>query len=144
MDIRYEIVDDITHADIAFRAYGNTLNELFIASAMAMLSVMLENLESIRPVVTRSIILEQGERDLLLYLFLQELVFYKDSEFLLLKPVSVAIDEGAGCQLHCTAAGERIDRDRHLFSVDVKAVTMHRLSVDHSGGEWRSLVVLDV
>lgn len=144
MAINYEIVDDITHADIAFRAYGDTLNELFISAALAMLSVMLEHPDSVRPAVSRTIILEHAERDLLLYHFLQELIFYKDAEFLLLKPASVVIVEGTSCQLHGTLAGERINRERHAFSTDIKAVTMHRLSVERIGRKWQALVVLDV
>jgi SHS2 domain-containing protein len=41
--------------------------------------------------------------------------------------------------------GEAIDRDRHDLANDVKAVTLHQLSVQRtSGGSWEARVVLDV
>jgi SHS2 domain-containing protein len=141
----FEIIDGVTSADVAFRAYGGTLTELFLSSAMALMSIMLENPEGIDFSLSRDIELINEDRELLLFEFLNEFIFYKDSELLLLKPESVEIEEKhGGYRLQCDARGEYVDRNRHIFNVDIKAVTMHGLSIDRDGGQWCAMVVLDV
>jgi SHS2 domain-containing protein len=141
----FEIIDGVTSADIAFRAYGGTLTELFVSSALALMSIMLENPEGIVFSLSKGIELSNEDRELLLFEFLNEFIFYKDSELLLLKPESVEIEEeNGGYRLQCDARGEYIDRNRHIFNVDIKAVTMHRLSIARDGGQWCAMVVLDV
>ncbi len=145
MKSNFEIIDGVTRADIAFRAYGGTLPELFISSALALMSIMVENPEGILFTLSKGIELSNVDRELLLFEFLNEFIFYKDSELLLLKPESVEIEK-VNCEhrLQCNARGEYIDRNRHIFNVDIKAVTMHGLSIACDGGQWYAVVVLDV
>ena len=141
----FEIIDDVTRADIAFRAYADGITELFASAALAMVSIMLVNPDRIVFSTKRSIALDNRDRDLLLFEFLNEFIFLKDSESLLLKPASVEIEEvEGGYRLRCDARGEHIDRERHVFNVDVKAVTMHGLRVARDGDQWSATVVLDV
>ena len=44
----YEFLDDIAIADIAFTAWGPTLEETFVAAADAVVSAMVDNLDSIQ------------------------------------------------------------------------------------------------
>ena len=145
MKSNFEIIDGVTRADIAFRAYGGTLPELFISSALALMSIMVENPEGILFSLSKGIEFSNVDRELLLFEFLNEFIFYKDSELLLLKPESVEIEKVNGIfRLQCDARGEYIDRNRHIFNVDIKAVTMHGLSIARDGGQWYAMVVLDV
>ena len=43
----YEFLDDVATADVAFRAWGETLEETFVAAATAVIHVMVENLDAI-------------------------------------------------------------------------------------------------
>ena len=54
---------DIAHADIAFDAWGETLEELFRGAAEATMQVMVENLTAVRPLETveLSIVQEDAE-----------------------------------------------------------------------------------
>lgn len=141
----FEIIDDITRADIAFRAYGDSITELFASAALAMVSIMLVNPDGIVFSTKRGIALDNRDRELLLFEFLNEFIFLKDSESLLLKPASVEIEEvNGGYRLKCDARGEHIDRGRHVFNVDIKAVTMHGLRIACDGDRWCATVVLDV
>jgi SHS2 domain-containing protein len=141
----YTILDDIVSADVAFAASGKDLAELFISCASALLAVMLEFPERLETHVRKEIRLASGETDILLYNFLQELLFYKDADSLLLLPEKIEfINSGKNIELKCIAAGEHIVRDRHIFHVDVKAITMHRFSVSQRDGQWLATVVLDV
>ena len=83
-------------ADIAFSAWGETLEETFVAAATAVVQVMVENLDAIRPCQERRITVEHEALDLLLFNFLQEPVYYKDAEQLLLvvAQVEIAMHEG--------------------------------------------------
>lgn len=141
----YEFLEDIAIADIAFQAWGKTLEELFIAAGDATLNAMIDNLEAIALKETRTFNLENDELDMLLFNFLQEFVYYKDSELLLLRAQQVQIEEKNG-EYHLTAVtqGERLDCDRHEQRVDVKAVTLHRFQLKKTDNGWTALVILDI
>jgi SHS2 domain-containing protein len=138
---------DIAHADIAFDAWGPTLEELFKAAAEATMQVMVENLIAVRNRESVDFTLVQNDEEMLLFDFLNELIFYKDARRLILLPAQLKIaklDDGAGYTLQATLQGEEIEVGRHRVNSDVKAVTMLRFSVAQVAGEWRATVVLDV
>jgi SHS2 domain-containing protein len=141
----YEFVDELTVADIAFRAWGRDLVETFVAAADAVMNAMVEDLETIQPHDTRQLSVEHEALDMLLFNFLQELVYYKDAEQLLLRIQQLRIaDDRQPYTLHATAVGERIDPDRHHMRVDVKAVTLHRFSLTQTERGWEATVILDI
>lgn len=137
--------DDISTADVAFEAWGETLEELFISSAAALLRTMAEAPERVARQQKLNVRLEHEELDLLLFSFLQELIFYKDARRLLLHADSVLIEQRNGTfRLEATLSGEQIDTERHRLLVDVKAVTLHRFDVAFRDNLWQAVVVLDV
>ncbi len=141
----YEFLDDVATADIAFRAWGKDLEETFVAAADATMNVMVENLDSIDPRDRRQIKLENDMLDMLLFNFLQELIYYKDAEKLLLRVNQVKIKKsGQHFVLEGIGAGEKLDLSRHHTRVDVKAVTLHRFSLEKSDQGWRVFVILDI
>jgi SHS2 domain-containing protein len=141
----YEFLDDVATADVAFRAWGGTLEETFVAAATAVMHVMVENLDAIQPRQERQITIAHEALDLLLFNFLQEFVYYKDAELLLLRVEQVEIVAGAGHYgLTATACGEKLDPDRHHPRVDVKAVTLHRFSLQQGERGWEASVILDI
>lgn len=141
----YRYLPDIATADIAFEATGTTREEMFEAAADALTNVMVEDLATVRPCQELEIILENEALDLLLFSFLQELIYYKDTRRLLLRPAPLTIvDEDASLKLRTVVRGEEIDPDRHPMVVDVKAVTLHRFAVEQRNGIWRATVVLDI
>lgn len=141
----YEFLEDIATADIAFKAWGKDLEETFIASADATMNVMVENLDSIQPRERREFKLENDVLDMLLFEFLQELIYYKDSEQLILRVDRVKIKKKDQYHaLEATALGEKIDPNRHLLRVDVKAVTLHRFLLEKTDRGWEASVILDI
>jgi SHS2 domain-containing protein len=138
---------DIAHADIAFDAWGKTLEELFQGAAAATMQVMVENLTAVRPLQKVDISLVQEDAEMLLFDFLNEIIFFKDARRLLLLPAQLLIvqqEDGAGYTLQATLQGEEIEVGRHRLATDVKAVTMLRFSVHRDADGWRATVVLDV
>ena len=132
-------------ADVAFEAEGTSLEELFTSAWDATLRVMIENPTALHSSSRKSIAIEDQSVDLLLVNFLQELIYYKDAEALLLRLEHCRIEDGTkAVKLEALAAGEQIDAKRHRLGTDVKAVTFHRFSLWQEGELWRTTVVLDV
>ena len=141
----YKFLDDIATADVAFEAWGATREELFAAGADALLHTMVHDPEAVERREETAVTVADAALDLLLFSFLQELVFLKDARLLLLHPEEMRITEKDGrFRLESVLRGERIDRKRHPLVVDVKAATLHRLRVACESGIWRAVVVLDV
>jgi protein archease len=141
----YHYLEEIGTADIAFEATGRDLPELFRDAADATVNVMIDNIDAIHPVETRQIELSNDKLDMLLFDFLQELIFLKDAERLLLRIREVQIAErDENYFVEATAEGEPLDTERHLQRADVKAVTLHDFSVEQIDGEWKATVLLDI
>jgi len=141
----YRFRGDVAIADAAFEAWGATLEELFVAAADATIHTMVENLEAIEDRQRRPIRLEEQSADLLLFRLLEEIIFLKDAEGLLLRVPSVRIHQRDGALiLEAEARGEPLDPLRHHLQADVKAVTLHRLRVEQTARGWEASVVLDI
>ena len=141
----YRFRGDIAIADAAFDAWGGTIEELFVAAADATTHTMAGNLEAIEDRQRRLIRLEEQSADLLLFRLLEELIFLKDAEGLLLRVPAVHIRRREGAFiLEAEARGEPLDPLRHRLQADVKAVTLHRLRVEQTARGWEASVVLDI
>ena len=141
----YHFLEEIGTADIAFEATGRDLAELFSAAADATMNVMIDNLDAIEPRETRHIELSNDKIDMLLFDFLQELIYFKDAERLLLRVRHAQIEHrNEKYSLKGKAAGETLDAARHHQRADVKAVTLHDFSVEKEEGGWKARVLLDI
>jgi SHS2 domain-containing protein len=141
----FHYLEEIGIADIAFEATGRDLPELFTAAADATMNVMIDNLDAIEPRETRQIELRNDKIDMLLFDFLQELIYFKDAERLLLRVREAQIHEKEDAySLKATAAGEPLDARRHQQRADVKAVTLHDFRVEKIDGGWKASAILDI
>jgi SHS2 domain-containing protein len=141
----YHFLEEVGTADIAFEATGRDLPELFSDAANATMNVMIDNLDAIKPRETRYIELSNDKIDMLLFDFLQELIYLKDAERLLLRVPDVQLEEKEQKYfLKAKAAGEPLDAARHHQRADVKAVTLHDFSVEKKNGGWKASVILDI
>jgi SHS2 domain-containing protein len=141
----YEFLEDIAIADIAFRAWGENLEEVFKAASDATVNAMIDNLDAIELKETRTFSLENDALDLLLFNFLQEFIYYKDSELLLLRAQQIQIEKkNADYHLTAVTRGETLNRERHQERVDVKAVTLHRFQLEKTDEGWMAMVILDI
>ncbi|MGC2625204.1 MAG: archease [Candidatus Udaeobacter sp.] len=141
----YEYLEEFGTADIAFEATGRDLAELFMAAADATMNVMIDNLDAIEPRETLQIELSNDNIDLLLFDLLQELIFLKDAERLLLRIREVQVAEkDENYFVTATAEGEPLDAERHHQRADVKAVTLHDFSVEQTDSGWKARVLLDI
>jgi len=141
----YHYLEEIGTADIAFEATGRDLPELFTAATDATMNVMIDNLDAIEARETLQIELSNDQIDMLLFDFLQELIYFKDARRLLLRACETQVEQKD--EIYCLkakVAGERLDDARHQQRADVKAVTLHGFSVDKHDGGWKAKVLLDI
>jgi len=141
----YKFLEDFSIADVAFEAEGNNLEELFLSSALALTNTMVKDLDKIDIKVEKEIKIEDSSLEMLLFNFLQEIIFYKDAERLIFSHYEIKIEKNSDkYKLYCLAKGEELDMKKHELLVDVKAVTMHYYEVIFSEGKWKARIVLDV
>lgn len=139
----YRFFEDVAIADTAFEATGRTVEEMFESAALAVTNTMVRDLASVERKVERKFTVKADSVEMLLFNFLQEVVFYKDAENLLFSSFVVKVDENETVA-ECTASGEELDMKKHDLVVDVKAVTMHRFKVEKTKDGWKSQVILDI
>ena len=131
-------------SDLAFTASGRSLSEVFHAAAAALLAATVERPEAVLPKVARSLHFTDTDLELLLLRFLNELVYLRDAEGLVLRPTRVECRADGGIELAAELAGEPLDPVRHGPACDVKAATAHGLALARVGAGWRASVTLDV
>jgi SHS2 domain-containing protein len=141
----YRYLEDIAIADAAFEAWGESLEEMIVAASEATLNIMVGNPEAIEFREQRCREFEDTQIDLLLFQVLQEIVYFKDAERLLLRVCDVRLSEREGAWgAIIEMRGERISPARHDLIVDVKGVTLHRLQVKREDDRWAATVVVDI
>jgi SHS2 domain-containing protein len=142
--VSYRFRDDVPTADVGFVASGASLGECFRSAADATLATMLSNPDSLVLRERFSVHVEDEALDLALVKLLEELVYHKDARSLFLKATEVTVGRAQQWTIDAVLEGEAIDPTRHQLSNDVKAVTVHGLSVRETGAGWEARVVLDV
>lgn len=140
----YKFLEDVAIADIAFEASGKTLEELFDSSALALENTQVKDLKSVKHKVEKKIEVEADNVEMLLFNFLQELIFYKDAELLLFSKFDIKIMQGKKYKLKAKTYGEKLDMKKHELLVDVKAVSLHNFKIEETKSGWKGDVILDV
>lgn len=140
---RYELLETVAVADCALDIEGRHLDDLFETAARALADVMIDA-STVEPTTERTITLTAPSLDLLLYDWLSELIFLKDSEQLVFTRVVVRVSQDLPCRLIADVTGGLIDRERAGLRADVKAVTFHQFALEHDALGWRARIVLDI
>ncbi|MGH7304665.1 MAG: archease [Candidatus Rokuibacteriota bacterium] len=141
---RHEILETVAIADCAMDIEGDDLDDLFATAAAAVAELMVDP-ATVPLTVERQVRLTAPALDLLLYDWLSELIFLKDSERLVFPVASVTVRQHeAPCRLEARMAGGVIDRETTGLRADPKAVTMHQLAVERRARGWRARVVIDI
>ncbi len=140
----FKFLEKIAIADIAFEATAPTLDKLFEEAAKAASDIMVDP-KTVKQKTKKQIDLTADNIQDLLYDFLSELIYIKDTDGLLFSKFSVKVEQDvAGYSLYAIAYGEKIDRKRHGLRNDLKAITMHMFELEQRGKEWYARVVVDI
>ena len=128
-------------ADIGFRAYGKTREELFANAAVAMLSIACE-LDDVAPCSEYALSATGADEESLLVGWLSEVLYWFDGKRIALREFRVTHLDAAS--IRCAARGEPRDAQRHRPKLIVKAVTWHQLRIARDGNGWLAEVYLDI
>jgi SHS2 domain-containing protein len=126
-------------ADIKFRAFGKTLNEVFENSGLAMVHVFYD--KTIKYSKIKKINVKGKDLESLMYNFLEELLFLIDAGGFLPGKIKVNIDKDKKI-LSSELAGDNI-KD-YKVRPDVKAITYNDMFVKKIKNKFVAQVVLDV
>ena len=139
----YRFLEEIAIADAAIEIESKDLKELFTDAAEALTLTMISDLNSINK--TKEIIIKIKAKDLelLLFEFLEMLIYYKDADQLIFSDYSITIEE-AEYSLKCVCLGEKIDYKKHDLSADVKAITMHKFKLEKTDKGCNAFIILDI
>jgi len=143
----YKILENIAYADFALEVTAGSLPELFQEAARAIQAVQFE-IKEIKPKVSRKVELNNyQDAQELLYDFLSEVIFYKDSESLAFGKFKIDLQipkDGGVYNLRAQLWGEKIDPQKHTLHNDIKAITRYRFKLEEKKDKWRALIIVDV
>ena len=137
---KFKFLEDVAIADIAFEAYGNNLNDLFENSALALFECMAD-LKTLNGKIKKIIKIKAENIEDLLYNFLSEIVFIKDTKQLVFKDIKVKIKY---FKLEAILYGDKIDYSKQELRNDVKAITLHLFEIKKVKDNYKSRVVVDI
>ena len=143
---KYKFLEDVAIADIAYEAYGNDLNELFENAARAIFELSAD-VKTIELKKKLEFSLENKKLDNLLYDFLSEILFLKDSKYMVFRNVKVDILEDKKnnkYKLKSVIEGDTINSQKQHLENDIKAITMHMFEVKKEKNGWKATVVVDI
>jgi SHS2 domain-containing protein len=128
-------------ADLGLRVKAPDLNSLFAEAGRGFFSIIVANLDDVRPEVTVEFHIKGHDLAYLFADWLNELLFAFESRLLLLCEFDVTVgDEG----LDATARGEPANESRHQLDHEIKAITYHGLNVCEAEDGWMAEVILDI
>lgn len=130
-------------ADTLFEAYGKSEEELFNHAALALESVQVD-LKSVSKKKQILIKITSDSLDNLLFNFLQELLFLKDSKQLVFSEFNIKITKKRKYFLVAQCKGEEINHKKHKLGVDIKAITFHQFEVKQEKTYWKARILVDI
>lgn len=132
-----------TTADVGVVSRGADIREAFEAQAAGMFSIMVD-IRGIRSEKWFGVDIDTGGGDdvELLAAWLEELLYISDVNRVYL--TSFGITSIGGGRLTADMFGEAIDPSRHIIKTPVKAVTYHRMKVEHTPSGVTTTVVYDI
>ncbi len=133
-------------ADVYIEAYGNTLEELFENSAIAMFEVMTDT-SKVKPIEVKSVKTDGFDLESLLYCWLEEWLIIHDSENMVFSKFKVNTIKKVNEEEYVIEGygwGEKFNPRVHEVRTEVKAVTYHMMEIKQINGKWIARFLLDI
>jgi SHS2 domain-containing protein len=128
-------------ADMGLRVRAPDLDGLFAEAALGLFSLIVEDLDTVRPADRSRLRLDAESPEDLLRDWLGELLFLFDTQHRLFRRFEPQVDAG---HLVAEVFGEGYDPRRHRLGVEVKAVTYHGLALRRTGDGFEAELILDI
>lgn len=132
----------ISHtADIGFKVWGKTLEELFSNAARALTDCLVE-VSAEESTQTVFVHLKAESLEELLVQWLEEVIFHFDTEGLI--GIGFNVTKCALDDFRASIHGVEWDSARQPLKTQIKAVTFHELAIQKKGDQFEVQVILDV
>lgn len=139
---RYEYLEHT--GDIGIRAYGATLEELFVNAAQGLLEAIAD-LSTVGATVQTEIEVSAESLEELMVAWLDELNFRHEVEELFFKRADIRELSKAPYRLTAVAYGEPVDFAKHIVYTEIKSITYHQLIVEYTpDNRWIAQVIFDL
>ena len=130
-------------ADAKFRAYGENLCEAFSNAALALFSIMTD-ISKVSPEIRKQFNVKSSTRQALLYDFLEELVYFIDTDaYIVCEVESIEIKKEAGYYF-LTAKLIGDIADKYEVHTQIKAITYNDMLISEQPGFVMVQVVPDI
>lgn len=141
--VKYEYLDHT--ADVQIHSWGETVQEAFEQSAVAMFGYMTE-LEYVQMTSSHDIEAEGHDMLSLLFHFLDELLFMFCAEpFLVARKVKILEFDRENWKVRARSYGEEFDIAKHPQGTEVKAITYSNMQVhEEPNGKTELFVIVDI
>ena len=139
MNKAFKIIDHT--ADIGIVAFGTDIEQLFSNAALA-LSNLISYPKSVEERLQRRIETTAENLEELLVAWLNELIYYFDTEQILFSRFEIKSLSNEHLMAICY--GEKLDPSRHETKVGVKAATYHMLQIDELTDAYAAQVIFDI
>jgi len=136
--MKYRFIDHT--ADIAFEIFGRTLEELIEGATLAFCDAFVYS-EKLENDLEKEIEVRGEAEDMLLYHWLNELLFLFDTEFFAAMRADVEVERGNTLKARGKLYGGRLKPE--AVKVEPKAITLHNFKVEKNN-EWYAFVVVDI
>lgn len=133
--------EELDHtADVAIRARGRDLAELFANAAYGMWSLILQDIEAVEPTVERTVAIDALDTEVLLVDWLSELLYLHETEHEVYSQFE--IQEISPTHLRAVVRGAPLQEQ--AIRKHVKAVTFNDLAIEKTDDGYVATVVFDV
>lgn len=130
--------------DIGIRAYGVTLEELFINAAQGLLEAIVD-LSTVDTTTETEIEVSAESLEELMVAWLDELNFRHEVEEIFFQRVEIREISQGPHRVAAVAYGEPVDFSKHVVYTEIKSVTYHQLIVEQTpNNQWMAQVIFDL
>jgi|SRR3989344_2299582 len=130
-------------ADLGIEAYGKDLNELFMNCALSIFESTAD-INKIKGSENRKIRMKNKKIDGLLYDFLSEIIYLRDTDSIIFKNCKVEIKGDKEYLLNAVLSGDYINREIHELRREIKAITLHMFEVKKIKAGWKARIIVDI
>lgn len=134
----YEIFEHT--ADIGIIAHGSTLEKAFENAAKGMFSIISPSKKIEKKEKKLVGISREGDDEQMVVDFLSELLYIHDTEKLVFGTFNVKINDA----LKAEAWGEKYNREKHGYGIEIKAVTYHLLEIKKNEKGYHITLLFDI
>jgi SHS2 domain-containing protein len=128
-------------ADAGFKLWGETVGDVFIQGAQALISLMTDR-RRVRARQELAVELEALDQEALLVEWLNHLLYLFDTKSFLARKIEIR--EITTTRLEARLVGEELDLQRHTVKTGVKAATYYHLAISRQDGGWKATIIFDL